>query len=122
MKFVSRRTISTVAVLGGLLLVAAGYLWPLAGRGQWSEENAQEFAEASADQIKAAHASMHTRGELTAEESANLRDTQRRFAKIKAELETARNRPVQVGFWLKITGAALAAIGLVALIAGNDSH
>ncbi|WP_146447379.1 hypothetical protein [Bythopirellula polymerisocia] len=99
--------------------MATGFWWPIAGSRQWSEEQAQEFAEASAAQITAAHESLHAARELTAEESAELRAVQQRFKKIKADLETARQRPAEVGFWLKLTGGVLAALGLVTIRLGH---
>lgn len=122
MKIVLLHPLAMCAVLGGLLLLVAGLLWPLAATEQWSQEQAQEFAEASAAQITAAHESLHAPGELTAKMSAELRATRQRFEKIKSELESARQRPAEVAFRLKSAGATLAAIGLVMLIASHKQH
>lgn len=111
MKLESKHTIATCAVFVGLLLVAAGFLWPLAGDPKWPQEKAEEYAKSSAALHEAAHG--HQDGE-SAEEFAAL---QRRYENIKAELETTRQRPEKISYWLKIAGGSLAAIGLMMLMA-----
>ncbi|QEG33541.1 hypothetical protein [Bythopirellula goksoeyrii] len=113
MKLEPKHTIATCAVFVGLFLVAAGFLWPLAGEPKWPQEKAEEFAKSSAALHEAAHGHQH--GE-SAEEFAAV---QRRFEKIKAELETARQRPEEISYWLKVSGGSLAAIGLVMLVTGQ---
>lgn len=116
MKFESKQTIATCAVCVGLLLVGTGFLWPLAGSPEWPQEKAEEFAESSAALHEAAHG--HD-GKISTDDFAVIRQ---RFEKIKTELETARQRPAEIAFWLKIAGGALASIGMITLLTGQHPN
>lgn len=111
MKSESKRPIAAWAASVGLLLVAAGFLWPLVGNAHWPEEKAEEFAESSAAFHHAAHAH---------DSEADFATIRQRFDKIKAELQTARQRPAEIAFWLKAIGCTMAAIGLVMLLAEQN--
>ena len=118
MKLVSKHTLSMCAVFAGLILILVGFLWPKAANIHWTDEQAQEFAEASAAQIKKAHERIYEARDEK-ETRAEALATQQRFNKIKAELELARQRPAEISLWLKIVGCAVALAGCAALTLGR---
>lgn len=101
-------------ILLGLVVVAASYLpvGPMASRGNWSQQQAQEY--------QAASAQLHALSNKYANEAmsgnphamrAEVDEAKAHFDDLKTQLESAQNRPRLIAWLMRFGGALLAAIG-----------
>jgi len=121
--------------VAGVLLLIVGFLWPTVDdpRRNWTDDQADEYTAASLALHQATHSHSpdndpsgdhaghdHAGHDHAGHDDAggdryeqNLAAAHQRFEQIKQQLESARQGPQNMAFWLKFIGGTL--VGLAAL-------
>jgi hypothetical protein len=124
------KLLGLLATVVGLVLMVLSFLWaalfPPVNR--WSDEQAKEHQQASAKY----HQLQHTVGhQLKSPKNSSpkpqpqstpgdLEAAKKRWQEIEAARVAARDSGEQTKWWLRLGGAAVAAIGVVALVSGKQ--
>ncbi len=112
-------------VIGGALLVVVSFVWPalVGGRNAWSDKQAKEHAELSAEghhlrhaqaEGPAGHDKTHpskSAKEKQKEYEAAREKVDRRFAEVNADLRSAQNRGATTALVLRILGVVCTVVG-----------
>jgi hypothetical protein len=110
-----RRTVAAITLLtAGIALLALSFAWTwwATGRSSWSDQQALKFQEASSRLHSLSHEYAHEaqHGDTDALRS-QLAEAQARFGEMRAQLETAQNRPKRVAMMIRVAGLLMAVIG-----------
>jgi hypothetical protein len=114
-----------LAVMAGLVLFAASFVWPASSTGStaWSTEQAVEYQKASKNLHSLSHKYARTEGtEESKKVRAELDKAQSEFATLSEDLESAIARPKRLAWYLRIGATILVAAGAVALFYSNRMH
>ena len=114
-----RQAAAMAAVVAGILLVGVSIIWPrvFSGRSGWSDEKASGYQAAASRlhelSMKSAAA---TPGSQTKTARDELAQAEADYARIRGELDTARERPQTIAKYIRYSGALLLLGGTAALL------
>jgi hypothetical protein len=107
-----------IALGAGLLLVGLSLVWPrMIGSTVWTEEQARQFSEASANVHQAAHDHSHDAGAAADDQkpqAQSLEEARRRFEQSRAQLDRAQSLRAGTARVLKWAGAVCVVLGAAA--------
>ena len=114
-----------LAVILGLILFAASFIWPKSSTrsANWSTEQAVEYQAASANLHRLSHEYARTAGTDEAQKvRAELDKAQSDFATLSEDLESAIRRPKRLAWYLRIGAAILVVAGAVGVFYGGSNN
>ncbi|MCC7476614.1 MAG: hypothetical protein IT425_14585 [Pirellulales bacterium] len=114
-----RHYFALALLLVGMLCLALGFLGSnvIPSKAYWSEQQAEEYADAQHD----AHAKSHHHEHESAVEEAEYQEAMARFERISQQLEEAQSSRDRVPLVLKAVGVVAVLCGVVLHYAGRGS-
>ena len=103
----------------GMAFLVTGFLWPRmdSGRASWTEEKAVAYQEVSAKLHGLSFRDLNK-----AENKSLFDETKQKYDELDAQLQHARNRGDNVGYWLKVGGGVLAGVGGIGFLLIRDPN
>ena len=112
--------IAMVAV--GVALVALSVLWPRVSKPEaaWSAEQARQYQSTASRLHSLSHQSANQPPDASDPKlRAELDATRAEYERLRADLDTARERPGNFARWLRYAGLGLLAAGVILLLTGG---
>lgn len=116
--------LSAIATIAGIGLILLSLVWPSSSlsRATWSQKQAEEFQAASVKLHDLSHSVTHAIAEDLAAHQRDLAKAEADFKSIRADLDSAINRPKNHALTMRILGAALLIAGGIGVFATRASN
>ncbi len=115
--------ISAIAIIAGIGLILLSLVWPSSSlsRATWSQEQAQQFQAASVKLHDLSHGATHPTAEALAAHERELAKAEAEFKSIRADLDSAINRPKNHALAMRILGAILLIAGAIGIFSTRNA-